>query len=127
MEPMVIKITFFLKKKAEISTAQFQHHYESSHVPLTQKYVGHLLKDYRRNYPLKALRDPSGTVAPAHLDYDAISEMWLQDDAALTEMSRIFNEPEINVILNEDQSHFLRREETLMVVCEERDTRAAAE
>ena len=58
----------------------------------------------------------------ADIPYDAIAEMWVEDHAALEEMGRIFNHPDVSPILAADEVKFLEREQTLMLVCEEVDT-----
>ena len=120
----MIKIIFLLKRRPGMTPAQFREHYENSHVKLADKYIGHLLVDYRRNYPISAVKNPSnvppGTVPPAYqTDYDAITEMWVKDQAALEEVGRIFNDPKINPILVEDELKFLDRPEAIMIVSEE--------
>src|SRR3982074_2903866 len=48
---MPVKVIFFLKRKAGLTPQQFRTHYENSHVKLAQKYIGHLVVAYKRNYP----------------------------------------------------------------------------
>lgn len=117
----MVKIIYFLKRKNGISPEGFRNHYESSHVVLAKKYIGHLLVDYVRNYPVFALLNPSeipeGTEpVPYDIGYDCISEMHVADQAAVDEMTRIFNDPQINPILVEDELKFLERDQTVMIV-----------
>jgi len=119
----MLKIVYFLKRKNGTTPEHFRQHYESSHVVLAKKYIGHLLKDYVRNYPTFALLNPSeipeGTVpAPYDIGYDCITEMYVEDQAAIEEMTRIFNDPGINPILVEDELKFLERDQTVMVMVE---------
>lgn len=123
----MIKLIFMLKRKPGITPEAFREHYESSHVKLAYKYIGHLLQKYVRNYPQQAVLNPSnqaeGAAAPAAgFDYDVITEMYLTNHEAVQEMSRIFNDPKINPILVEDELKFLNREATLMLVCDQVDT-----
>ena len=109
----MLKIIYFLKRKHGISHEQFRQHYEASHVVLAKKYIGHLLVDYIRNYPEFALLNPSeipeGTEpAPYDIGYDCITEMYVKDQAAITEMTRIFNDPDINPILVEEGATVVR-------------------
>lgn len=118
----MIKLIFMLKRKQGMSPADFRKHYEQSHVPLAVRHVGHLLKDYRRNYPQSGLLNPSGQhvhLTTADIEYDAIAEMWLENEADLAEMNRIFNDPEVNPLFAADERAFLERDQTLMIVCEE--------
>ena len=119
----MLKIVYFLKRKHGISPEQFRQHYESSHVVLAKRYIGHLLEDYVRNYPQFALLNPSeipeGTEpAPYDIGYDCITEMYVKDQAAIAEMTRIFNDPDINPILVEDELKFLERDQTVMIMVE---------
>lgn len=119
----MIKIIYFLKRKNGITHEQFREIYESSHVLLAKKYIGHLLHDYIRNYPTFALKNPSnipeGTEPiPYDIGYDCITEMHVPDQAAVDEMTRIFNDPDINPILVEDELRFLERDETVMIMVE---------
>jgi hypothetical protein len=123
------KLLFFLKRKPGLTPEQFREHYEN-HAPLAQKYIGHLLTGYARNYPVFAALDPThapaGTQpAPYDIGYDAICEMRVKDDAAVDEIGRIFNDPEIGPILNADTGKFLDTKATVIVVCDERDTGVA--
>lgn len=117
----MVKIIFLLKRKDGTTPEQFREHYENSHVKLAQKYIGHLLIDYIRNYPAFAMRNPSNvpagaTPVPYDIGYDCITEMFVKDQAAVEEINRIFNDPEINPILAEDELKFLKREETVMIL-----------
>lgn len=121
------KLIFFLKRKPGITPEQFREHYERSHVRYAQKYIGHLLTGYVRNYPILALLDPSsvppGTQpAPYDLGYDAITEMRVKDMAAIEEIGRIFNDPEVQPILKADERKFLDDKATVMIVCDESDS-----
>lgn len=119
----MIKIIYFLKRKNGTTPEQFRAHYESSHVVLAKRYIGHLLLDYVRNYPTFALLNPSnvpeGTAPePYDIGYDCITEMFVKDQAAVDEMGRIFNDPQINPILVEDELKFLERDKTVMIMVE---------
>jgi len=42
--------------------------------------------------------------------------MYVENQAAIEEMTRIFNDPEINPILVEDELKFLERDQTVMIM-----------
>jgi hypothetical protein len=42
--------------------------------------------------------------------------MYVESEADIAEMTRIFNDPEVNPILVEDELKFLEREETVMIM-----------
>jgi len=118
------KLVFLLKRKPGTTKEQFREHYETSHVKLAEKYIGHLLTGYHRNYPTFATLNPSeqpegSEVKPYDFQYDAVTEMRVRDDAAIAEIARIFNDPAIQPILAEDELKFLDRASTVMLVCDE--------
>lgn len=118
------KLVFLLKRKPGITKEEFRERYESSHVPLAKKYIGHLLTGYHRNFPNVALLNPSEqlpgtTPEPYDFEYDAVVEMRVKDAESVAEISRIFNDPDIRPILVEDELTFLDREATVMLVCDE--------
>jgi EthD domain len=124
---MPVKVILFLKRKAGLTPQQFRAHYESSHVKLAQKYIGHLIVGYRRNYPQFATLNPSNVPAgsqpaPHDIGYDCITEIWIKDEAALAEVTRIFNDPVLKPILAADELKFLQRDATVMIVSDEVDT-----
>jgi hypothetical protein len=124
---MSVKVMFFLKRKVGLTPQQFRDHYESSHVKLAQKYIGHLIVGYRRNYPQFATLNPSNVPAgsqpaPYDIGYDCITELWVKDEAALAEIGRIFSDPVTKPILAADELKFLQRDATVMIVSEEVDT-----
>ena len=47
----MVTYILLLKRKPGMTKAQFREHYETSHVALAKKYLGHLFQDYRRHYP----------------------------------------------------------------------------
>lgn len=117
----MIKIIYFLKRKAGTTPEHFRDHYENSHVKLAKKYIGHLLTAYIRNYPTFALLNPSNIPEgaqpqPYDIGYDCITEMHVPDQEAITEITRIFNDPEINPVLVEDELKFLDRDATVMIM-----------
>lgn len=121
------KLIFLLKRKPGITPEEFREHYERSHSRFAQKYIGHLLTGYVRNYPTFSALDPSnvpeGTEPPPYdLGYDAITEMRVKDMAAVEEIGRIFNDPAIQPILKEDERKFLDDTKTVMIICDEQDT-----
>ena len=120
----MVKIIFLLKRKPDMSPEDFQDHYENIHVNLAHKYIGHLLKGYKRNYPRMAYLNPTDVPPgvepkPVQFGYDCITEMLVENEAALMEVNRIFADPDINAVLIEDELKFLDRPANLMVICDE--------
>src|SRR5690349_8014228 len=102
------RIFILLKRKPGISFEQFREHYETSHALLGEKFFGHLLKSYRRNYT------PAGTRFSDHGSaaenaYDCITELVFKDGNGSEELSRIASDPVVRRILTEDEERFLDR------------------
>ena len=113
----MIKAIFFLKRKAGLTHEQFREHYENSHAKLGQKYLGHLLFSYTRNYVGQARRSRAHGRAEADWDYDCITEWVLPSAEALEEVYRVFAVPEIGQEFFEDEERFLDREALYSVTC----------
>ena len=122
------KVLILLKRKPGITREQFRDHYENSHSVLGQKYLGHLLLSYKRNYVTTvlaggALKEDSGpSFMPTQGSYDCVTEWITQDEAAFDELMALFADPAISRIFFEDEEHFLDRDATVMIKCDCRDT-----
>ena len=121
----MLKLMVLLKRKNGMTPEQFREHYETRHVPLGAKYIGHLLVDYKRHYPVSMSNfssdDNWGHLAPAvdaGCGYDAISVYTLRDESALAEMTRILNDPSVLRDLTEDENRFLDRAACRMGMCD---------
>ena len=118
---MTIKIVILIKKKPGMSREDFIQHYETVHaVEFGKKLLGHLFVKYVRNYP-KGLVD----YQPEHPDfagnYDAVTEIWVKDEAALAEMQRLINLPENNKRILADEEAFQDRQHTRLLIVDEID------
>jgi hypothetical protein len=122
---MKTKFMVLLKRKQGMTPGQFRDHYENNHVPLGEKFIGHLLVSFSRHYP--------GTMADFTSDdwttgrmgdgdagcaYDAISIYEFRDEAAVAEMAAILAQPEVCGALSADERRFLDRAQCRMGLCE---------
>lgn len=121
----MIKIIVLLKKRSDLTMAQFREHYERSHAVLAMRHFGHLWVEYRRNYPVSSgsfsAADPDHVPDPANdnlVEYDAVTEIVMRDQAAFDEMLRILNEPETRLMFSEDEARFTDRERSRFTICE---------
>jgi hypothetical protein len=119
----VIKLIFLFKRKPGLTHEQFREHYETSHVPLVHKYLNHLFVDYRRNY-VTDVRGHDGQTdrgAPSEQDigFDAITELWFENEAAIEEMNRITADEAIGRLFYEDELKFFDRAACRIVTCDE--------
>ena len=117
----MLKMIILIKKKIGMSREDFIHHYETSHSVIGKRLLGHLWVKYVRNYPLSLM-----TYQPEDHDvsdsYDAITELWFENQAAVDEMARIINIPENNRLVLEDEEKFQERLHTRLLMVEEVDT-----
>ena len=118
----MIKVILTLKRKPGMTPEAFREHYESSHVTEAINRFGHLMVEYRRNYVTMsgALSDtdPERAGKPQPEAYDVVTELYLKDQSALEEFSRILNTPEIKQWFVEDEKRFLDRDASRMSVVE---------
>jgi len=118
----MIKVILTLKRKPGMTPEAFRKHYESSHVTEAIKRFGHLMVEYRRNYVTMSAAlsdtDPENAGRPQPEAYDVVTELYLKDQAALEEFSRILNTPEIKQWFVEDEKRFLDRDASRMSVVE---------
>lgn len=114
------KIVILIKKKPGMSREDFIHHYETSHAVIGKRLLGHLWTKYVRNYPMSLMeyQPENNSVEDS---YDAVTEIWLKDQAAVEEMARIINLPENNKVILEDEEKFQNRLATRLLMVEEYD------
>lgn len=120
----MIKLIVMLKKRPDLTTAQFRAHYENSHAVLAMRYFGHLWVEYRRNYPVSSVNfsamDAGRNPRPDdhRIEFDAVTEIVMPDQAAFDEMLRLLNEPETRRLFSEDEMRFADRDASRFTVCE---------
>lgn len=114
------KMIIFIKKKPGMSREAFIAHYETSHAVIGKRLLGHLWTKYVRNYPL-SLMEYQPEANSIDDSYDAVTEIWFKDQAAVEEMARIINLPENNRIILEDEEKFQDRLQTRLLMVEEVD------
>lgn len=115
------KMIILIQKKKGMSREDFIHHYETSHSVIGRRLLGHLWTKYVRNYPI-SLMEYQPEENSVDDSYDAVTEIWFKDEAAIDEMARIINIPENNKIILEDEEKFQERKLTRLLMVEEVDT-----
>jgi hypothetical protein len=118
---------WLLKRKKGLTLDQFREHYERNHVVMAQKYIGHLLIEYTRNYKTETWGGGVPTVGggnfgPMEWEYDCICEWVMPNEEAFDEINRIFADPLIGKEFHDDEEHFLDRESVLLFKCKVIDT-----
>lgn len=116
----MLKMIILIKKKPGMSRDAFIAHYETSHAVIGKRLLGHLWTKYVRNYPL-SLMEYQPEANSIDDSYDAVTEIWFKDQAAVDEMARIINLPENNRIILEDEEKFQDRLQTRLLMVEEVD------
>ncbi|MBW8752554.1 MAG: EthD domain-containing protein [Sphingomonadales bacterium] len=117
------KIVWLLKRKPGTSHEQFREHYESSHAVLGQKYFGHLILSYKRNYDIAKQAGQEGAfMAPRQSDYDCVTEWVMPSEAAFEECMGLMADPAIGKLFLDDEEHFLDSSATRLVRCDTYDT-----
>lgn len=118
------KVLWFLRRKHGITHEQFRDHYEASHAKLAERYFGHLMLEYRRNYRAEVAGGgvidggDGASFGPRAWDYDCIAEWVMPDAAAFETIMAMFGDAAIGQVFYEDEEHFLDRPSILMVKCE---------
>lgn len=115
----MLKIVILMKKKADLTRQQFIDHYETSHAALGRKHLGHLFRRYVRNYPQEAVA-LAGSLSAGET-YDCITEIWLDDQAALDEMMRIVAQPDVHAELAADEVLFQDKSQSRFLIVDEVD------
>ena len=121
----MFKVVALVKRKPGLTPAQFKQHYESFHAPMAQRMVGHLFESYVRNYP-KELVDYEPEHADIDDSYDAVTEFVFKDASGPAEMQRIFNLPDNNREILEDEERFQDRLKTRLLIVDVVDTGTVA-
>ena len=123
----MFKVMWLLRRKPGISHEQFKNHYERSHVVMAQKYIGHLLIEYKRNYKTETWgggvpTDTGGGFGPIDWPYDCVTEWVMKDAAAFDEINAIFAHPVIGKEFHDDEANFLDRDSVVLIKCQVVDT-----
>lgn len=113
---MPVKMIVMVKRKVGISPEEFRHGYETSHSRIAVRLFGHLWLEYRRNYLQTGGTFAGATGGPDEIEYDAVSEFVLRDEAALEEMNRIAAEH--HDMLKEDEARWFDQAKCWLVRAE---------
>lgn len=103
--PSDMRSFVLLKRKPGTTLEQFIDYYETTHHKLGIKYSGEGMSRYRRLF-LRPAAYPLGGAA-AEPAYDVVTEVSFSRDGAASEASGAMSDPEVNRIVEEDESNFV--------------------
>ncbi|MFA7440221.1 MAG: EthD domain-containing protein [Sphingomonadaceae bacterium] len=111
----MLKLMLFLVRNPGTTIEEMQDYYDNQHLPLALKTFPQI-KEHRRNYLTGETFFPDGVEPPP---YDAISELWFEDRAALDEMLGLLVDPEIRDRVRADDARFLDPKKCGMMIVDE--------
>jgi len=115
-------VRWLLRRKDGVTHEEFREHFERSHAPLAEKYIGHLMLDYRRIYIDQAFGrtavDAAGEsiYSPIEMGWDLISEWVLPDEQTMAKIQAIMTGDVIKEF-HACEEKFLDRESQVMLRC----------
>lgn len=117
------KIIVFAKKKDGMSREDFIDKYENSHAAFGARYLGNIIKDHRRYYPLDLSHAPKDGENPVSVlpPYDVITIYSLRDESAFAEFINIWSDAAVQRAFREDELTLFDRDATLSGFCEVRE------
>ena len=116
---MTVKAVALLKRRDDISHAEFVDYYETRHVPLILSLLPGI-SGYTRNYADfgEAITGPE---APP-FDFDVVTELWFDDRAAYDAAMAVAATPDVAAKIATDESHFLVSAKTRFFLVEEQSS-----
>jgi hypothetical protein len=115
----MFKVLLLLKRRTGMSMADFRSYYEDHHSKLGMKH-GMTVKRYIRRY-VTPLSDPA-KVLPGELDFDVITELWFDDQAAFEKMLQHLSKPEVAEEVVTDEENLFDRSKTRIITVNETET-----
>ena len=113
----MVQLVLLIKRKPGMTKEEFKAHYENSHAPMAMRHMGHLVKDYRRNYTAKEYALPGQKASGLVTQYDAITRITIASDEDFDEFFRIANSPGIAEEFIEDEFAHLDRDQVVFFKC----------
>lgn len=112
----MIKLMACLRRKADMSEAEFQQYWKDTHGPLV-KSVTEFSRYIRRYTQLHTLQDPISFFPPQAIPaYDGIAELWFE---SVGEMQKAFSEPRYLEIIRPDEQKFIDLPKSVFFVVDE--------
>ena len=115
----MIKCIALLKRRPDISHAEFVDYYENNHAVLMASLFPEFVK-YHRNYVDRAGAYIYPQAGP--LDFDVVTELWFEDRAAYDKSMATAADPEIAKRIAEDEENLFDRGYTRMFIVDEKSS-----
>lgn len=123
----MLRVIHCIRRQSHLTHEQFREHFERSHAPMALKWCGHLFRHYQRSYvgaaygggDARVVGSGYGAMVPP---WDLLSEWTVDDEAALHEIYRIMQTPELDRHFHADEDRFIDRTATVSMHCLVSDT-----
>lgn len=109
----MFKLMIFIKRRPDLTLAQFKHHYETAHVPLSLNNLP-LMRKHARNY----IRPAKGEGEPP---FDCVTECWFEDKAAAKATAELIANT-LKPLIAADEARFMDRGSITTRIVEEHIT-----
>lgn len=113
----MLKLTFLMKRKEGMPSADFRDYYENRHAPLAAQLCPHLVR-YTRTY-LTGWQPLARSAQLPDLDFDCITECWYDVEGSWDERKLDLLPAEVFKQLAADEENFLDRRANRMVTAEQ--------
>jgi uncharacterized protein (TIGR02118 family) len=111
----MVKVSAMLKRKPEMSTAEFHRYWKDVHGPLVLG-VTEVMRHFRKYVQSHAIEGAFSDTPGAVSQYDGIAEMWAD---SIDEVKRAFAEPRYLEVIRPDEHKFLDLANCVFMVTEE--------
>ncbi len=122
---MTIKAIVLLKRRPDLSVAEFREIYETRHAKLGERLLIGRAMRYVRRY-LNGFPNPV-TGVPGETEYDVVTEMWFADRAGFESTRALLGTPEIMAEIAADEETLFDRSRIRFFTVEEQESVCVAE
>lgn len=116
-----MKILCFLKKRPDLTRAEFKKYYEERHAPLIEKLLP-FYQEYRRNFIADVQDYQTGHVrnnVEETPPFDVMTELTFESREMYEKLVGALSDPSIGDVIAEDETHLFDRESMKIYIVEE--------
>jgi hypothetical protein len=121
----MIKTMVLLKRRPDLSIAQFREIYETGHAKLGERLLTGRAVRYMRRY-LNGIPNPA-TGVPAETEYDVATEIWFADRESFEAAMAMLGTPEVMAEVAADEATLFDRTHNRFFTVEEYESPCVAE